>query len=187
MNEALTRESSRIRTIAEGEPSSSARDELEAALRSKHHGVRVIAAQALGTWGGRRSVEALKAAFERDLGLRRHFSLRKQYLSALAQCYHEQDIPWILDVHFAPEVKHPDSHFIRRELIATMSHRQIRDRVLEEAKSPDPDRRLKAAHVLVFTNDPFPGAEEVLNRMLQDPVKAIRKKARMLRNHPHAV
>lgn len=187
MNETLNRESSRIRAIAEGKPSSSARDELEAALRSKHHGVRIIAAQALGRWGGRRSVEALKAAFERDLGPRPHFSLRKQYLSALAQCYDEQDISWILDMHFAPEVKHPDSHYIRRELIGTMSHRHIRDRVLQEAKRPDPGRRMKAAHALVSTNDPFPGAEDVLNQMLQDPVEAIRKKARILRNHPHAV
>lgn len=187
MNETLNRESDRVRTLAEGKPSSEARDELERALKSKHHGVRVIAAQALGRWGGRHSVEALKAAFMRELGSGAHSALRKEYLSALARCYEEEDVPWIMDMHFSEALSWPDAHYIRRELIGTMPQAWVRERVLAEIQSPHPQKRVEAAHALVFTRDPFPGAKAALEGLLNDPVKAVRDKARILCNHPHAV
>lgn len=76
------------------------RREVEEALRSKWEGVRASAAKVLGTWGGRRSVEALRKALEDCRDKHAGWALRGVLVRALCKCADPDDAPWMIDFYF---------------------------------------------------------------------------------------
>ncbi len=155
--------------------------EVEAALESKWEGVRSLAAQVLGHWGGRHAVGALKRAL---LAAPPGSSLRKVAMMELGRCVGPEDAGWILDLYFDGPLTGTDQHYVRRELLSKQPGPRLRDRVRREARSEHAGHRLAAAYALVFAATPVPGAQEVLHDLSADPVRDVSRAAQLLSRHP---
>lgn len=183
MTNTLEQESDRLRELTQLPASAANRAEAEAALDSKWEGIRSLAAQALGYWGGRESVAVLKRAL---LAAPAGGTLRRVIIREVARCHESEDIPWILDLYFEGPLTWIDRHYIRREMLSRLSGEVLRERLHREARSGDATHRRAAAYALVFSRTPVPGARRLLTRMLDDPSREVREAAQRLRHHPNA-
>ena len=157
--------------------------EAEAALESKWEGIRSLAAQVLGLWGGRHAVDVLKRAL---LAAPPGSSLRRVAMTELGRCVGPEDTGWILDLYFDGPLTGLDQHYVRRELLSKQAGPRLRDRVRREASSEHAGHRLAAAYALVFAATPVPGAKEVLHGLSDDPVRDVSRVAQLLSHHPNA-
>jgi|SRR5205823_3946855 len=174
--EDLSELAARLWTLAEQSPTSASRAEVMAALHHKREGIQSIAAQVLGAWGGRESVEPLRVWLlvcqQRESG----WAVRGVAVRQLAQLVESQDANWVLDLYFSV----PD-WIAKHELLP-----------LVRALAPDVARaRLVAglrdaswmnrhAAVKAIGNTAFPDRRRLLLPLLDDPNRNVQKSARFL-------
>ena len=136
----------RLRALAALKPTAERRAEVGAMLDNKREGVQTVAAQVLGSWGGRESVAALRAWLARLDERPYSWSARGVAAKALASCVTGADAGWALDLYFAQPT------LVRRyELFPILDALPPEDtvtRLENEARDPDPERRDAAARAL---------------------------------------
>src|SRR5688572_16655764 len=96
-----------IRALGAGPPTPEVRVAVESYLFSKWQGIQVVAGRVLATWGGRESVDALRAWLLRlyepaPQKKERHWlSTRREVGRCLAKCVTAEDCGWLLALYFS--------------------------------------------------------------------------------------
>jgi Probable zinc-ribbon domain len=91
----------RLRALAARQPDAAAWQEIEDALADKWWGVRTTAIATLGSWGGTRAVERLKAWASMPIPKRWggwDYDARRASLKALGECLPASEIDWALEM-----------------------------------------------------------------------------------------
>lgn len=169
-----------LRSLGRAGPAPEARAILtEHLLRNKWEGVQSCAAQVLAEWGGRESVEALRAwllsTYERKNG----WAINGVAAMALARCVGDEDADWILDLYFG--VRGWQRKHDLRPLVVALPFESVRDRFRREARSADRDNRQAVLKAIVYMS--FPDRAAWLQRFAADPDSAIGKAARSWIGH----
>jgi hypothetical protein len=138
----------RLRALAALKPTTERRAEVEAMLDNKWEGVQTVAAQVLGSWGGRESVAALRTWLARLYERPYSWAARGVAARALALCVTEADVGWALDLYFDQPT------LVRRHeifpILAALPREETVTRLENEARDPDPERREAAARALTW-------------------------------------
>ena len=166
----------RLWSLAEQAPTPALRDEVIAGLRHKREGIQSIAAQVLGTWGGRESVETLRQWLldcqEREFG----WAVRGVAIRQLATLVEAQDADWILDLYFTVPgwiAKHELFPLVR-----VLSPEVARERLVGALR--DADWVNRQAAVKAIGNMAFPDRRRLLLPLIFDPDPNVQKSARFL-------
>jgi hypothetical protein len=143
------------------------------AMRSRYEGIRAVAAEVLGCWGGDDSVTELKALLLATYSKTRSQALRGAVTKALSVCVRQQDAPWVLDLLFS--VKGPTR---KRELVwplvASLPVEAARGRLIDELSSTDRWNRQAAVMAIAAIKGDFPDRRQLLERALIDPSTFVR-------------
>jgi HEAT repeat protein len=144
------------------------------ALGSKWEGVRAIAIQTLGRWGGRESVAKLRAFLEDAFQRKSDYGIRGVAVGTLAGLIAAKDADWILDLYFGlPEsiLKHEVA-----PLVSVLPLSAARTRLVAELRSVD--RLNRRAAVRAIGTMAFPDRRQLLWPLREDDDSAVRKMAR---------
>ncbi len=167
-----------LRTLASARPRRADREIVRAALDSKWEGLQSVAAQTLGSWGDRESVELLRDLWIRCINRKNGSSLRSVVARSLAACVGAQDANWVLDFYFD---SFKGSHSELGIVVTSLPFETTRKRLLEESHSPLRDRRY--ATLVVLGRLPVPDRRALLKRFVDDEDDDIRSVAQHL-NRP---
>jgi hypothetical protein len=149
----MDEQSDRLRRLARTREKPETRREVEEALSSKWEGVRANAARVLGIWGGRRSVEALRAALDSSMDLRAGWALRSVLVRALCSCADPvEDAAWMLDCYFDAAV-HSQKRASQWEFwpfVSVVPKPLLRERIEVELRSASTTRKEAAERALAW-------------------------------------
>lgn len=123
----------RLESLLYTRPTESARQEVERALNSKWEGVQVWAGRVLASWGGRRSVGALRRWLEASMLKEAGWAVRGEAIRSLCHCYQPRDIEWILDIYFDATDRLLRHEFL--PLIEALPEDAVRQRIAQERRS----------------------------------------------------
>jgi HEAT repeat protein len=152
-----------LRMLGSARPRRGDREIVMAALGSKWEGLQSVAAQTLGRWGDRESVEALRDLWLRCQGRKNASSLQGVVARSLASCVGAQDAEWVLDCYFD---SFKTSHSYLGIVVGTLPFETTRKRLLEESHSPQRNRRHAA--LVVLGRLPVSERRALLKRFLDD-------------------
>ena len=138
MNSQINDACSRLESLLYTRPNEATREEVERALGSKWEGVQVWAGRVLATWGGRRSIEALRRWLEASMSKEAGWAVRGEAIRSLCQCYQERDIVWLLDMYFAAMDRLLRHEFL--PLIEALPEKAVRHRIALERRSSTKSR-----------------------------------------------
>ena len=133
---------SRLERLAVKRPTQQARRDVEAALTHKWEGVQVHAGRVLASWGGRRSIDALRQWLVSSMGKEGDSALRAEAVKALCRCFEPRDATWMLDLYFEAR-----GIFIRHQLlpfVTAVPRDQAERRIAIERDSTSETRRAAA-------------------------------------------
>jgi len=134
----------RLESLLYTRPTEAARQEVERALNSKWEGVQVWAGRVLASWGGRRSVDALRGWLEGSMRKEAGWAVRGEAIRSLGQCHQPRDVEWLLDMYFDATDRLLRHEFL--PLIEALPEDAVRQRIAQERRS-GVQSRLEAADV----------------------------------------
>lgn len=150
--------------------------QVRAALSSKWEGTQALALGVLAQWGGRDSIETIKAflvdAFARELG----WSIRGVAIRALATLVGPEDVDWALNLYFS-RPQFLEKHELLG-LVIRLPTKTARPRLVRELASNNPMNRQAA--VKAIGNMAFDDVSALLKPMRTDPDKGVRDSAKAL-------
>jgi HEAT repeat protein len=155
-----------------------ARKEIMTALESKWEGVQAVAAKVLAIWGGRESVDALRAWLIQCQQRKNGWAVRSVAVKALSECIDECDVDWILDMYFSVSGVLA-KHELLYPLVVNLPPKAARKRLMLECKSTDRDNRQAAMKAIANMRNKFRNREAILEQFTQDPDPQIRYGASM--------
>ena len=174
--EDLAELTAHLRSLGEEPPSPERRVEVMAALTHKREGIQSTAAQVLGRWGGRESVEAL-CGWLRECERRKYgWSVRGVAVRELAKLVGAQDVEWVLELYFGAP-----SQLAKHELlplVLALPADAARSRLIAGLR--DPDWANRQAAVKAIGNMAYPDRRTLLRPLIDDPDREVQKSARYL-------
>jgi hypothetical protein len=135
-----------LRSLASQRPSEERRRRLESGLLSKWDGVRVVAAQALCSWGDEASIASVRAALCSLAVEPVRWSSVGAIAKALAPKLAQADVEWCLDLFVRQS--HRDNRFVLTVLFEYINAQYLLRRLnaaAAEATDPRLQRELKGA------------------------------------------
>jgi HEAT repeat protein len=178
-----------LRSLASLKPTPERLAKITAALDSKFEGIQSVALQVLGQWGGTESVDLLRKFLTRAFTRHSGWSIRVVAVTALAPHLRPADAEWVLNLYFVlPNVllKHEIFPLVTKLPVVTAY-----ERLKKELASTGWMNRQAA--VKAIGNMPFPGRNQLIYPLLNDPNKQVRTSARAASgqvgrrsNHVHA-
>lgn len=157
---------SRLRAIGAERPTTERRAILRAALFHKREGVQSVAAQVLGAWGGRESVEDLRLWLGRIN--ERHdpyIGPRNVAIRELAGCIDVDDSDWALDLYFGQEGDVATSEYLR--LASAADPAKARRRIERELLNPEAVKRHAALKLM--SRMALPDSATLARSLIDDP------------------
>jgi hypothetical protein len=166
----------RLRRIGQKRPSPEARAEVAAALSNKWEGVQAVAAQVLGGWGDRESVELLRRFLVRCIDRKFGWSIRGVAVRALRPVVTEEDVDWILDLYFSPNGYFPKHELLW--LVTALPPKATRPRLVAGLR----DKRwyIRRAAVNAIGNVDYPDRQQLILQLSKDPDSDVRASVRRL-------
>ena len=165
-----------LRSLGELPVTPERRAEVVDALRYKREGIQSIAAEVLGRWGGRESLESIRqwlvACFARERG----WSVRGVAVRELAQLVETRDAAWVLELYFGQA-----DRLVQHELLGlvlALSPDAARQELVSRLR--DPAWINRQAAVKAIGNMAFPDRRQLLTPLIDDPHKEVQKSARYL-------
>ncbi len=172
----LRQVTARLRQIGATRPTPEARAEVAAALSSKWEGVQAVAANILGAWGDRESVEYLRQflvrCFDREYG----WAIRGVVVRALRPIVSETDVGWLLDLYFG--LKGQLSKHELLWLVTRLPPQAARERLVYALRDPRWENRQAA--VKAIGNMGYPDRRQLLLPLRDDLSQDVRASARHL-------
>lgn len=179
----------RLKLLALTRETEAARAEIEAALACRWWGLRVLAIQAIGRWGGARNRDWLTRLARRPLARHRHiaglrhgdplrWSQQETVAARVAICglVDETDAEWVLDLWFDDVELFSGLH---DALLSRLPGRSLEARLMREIGGSDRSR-LEAALWLAFNRRDLGGREIVFHKLAASRDDHIAKLARRL-------
>lgn len=167
---------SRLRQLEAKRPLPEYRAEVAAALSSKWEGVQAVAAEVLGRWGDRESVESLRrfllGSFDREAG----WAIRGVVIRALRPNVTAEDVGWILDLYFSLE-----GWLFKHELlllVTALPAAEARERLVAALSDSRWDNR--HASVKAIGNMEYQDRQQILLKLREDPNSEVRQSVRLL-------
>jgi hypothetical protein len=129
----------RVRYLGTRKATPERRAEVEEALSSKWEGVQSVAAQTLGGWGGRESVDVLRRWLDSLNDRPAAWSLVGVAADALASCVGDDDVDWVVEdyVRLPQTLERHD----RLAILVALPREKTTTRLRAELRSADPGRR----------------------------------------------
>ena len=171
----------RLKELGSKPETPEARKEVMESLESKWEGIQAVAAKVLAIWGGRESVDALRAWLIQCHQRKYGWAVRRVAVKALSQCVDESDVDWILEMYFSVSGVHA-KHELLYPLIVNLSSEATYKRLILESKSKDRDNRQAAMKAIANMRNGFHNRETVLAQFTRDPDPQIRDGAIMILN-----
>ena len=165
-----------LRALGEQPPTAERRAEVIAALAHKREGIQSVAAQVLGTWGGRESVETLRNWFPELRSRANGWAVRGVVIRQLAQLVEAQDVGWVLDLYFRLEGALEKHEFL--PLVLVLDPAAARARLVAGLRDSEATNRQAA--VKAIGNMAFPDRRQLLSPLMDDPDRAVQQSARLL-------
>jgi HEAT repeat protein len=172
----LRQVTNRLRQLGAKRPTPESWAEVAAALSNKWEGVQAVAAQVLGRWGDRESVEQLRGFLARCFGRRYGWGIRKAVVWALRPVVTEADVGWVLDLYFGLDGWLPKHELLW--LVAALPPRAARERLVAALRDPRWENRHAA--VKAIGNMDYPDHRELLLQLRDDPDERVRRSVRLL-------
>lgn len=144
MNSKINEACGRLESLLYTRPTEVTRQEVERALNSKWEGVQVWAGRVLASWGGRRSVDALRTWLEASMCKEAGWAVRGEAIRSLCQCYQSRDVEWLLDMYFDATDRLLRHEFL--PLIEALPEDAVRHRIAQERQS-EVQSRVAAADI----------------------------------------
>lgn len=136
-----------LRAIGKRKPTRERRAVLRDALFHKREGVQSVAAQVLGAWGGRESVDDLRSWLARLNERHDPYSgPRIVAIRELARCIDPSDSDWALDLYFSQEGVSATHEYL--PLACAADPKRARPRIERELRSRDPVNRHAALKLI---------------------------------------
>jgi hypothetical protein len=152
------------------------REKAESELNSKWTGVQVCAARVLAAWGGRRSVELLKAWVEKWYfdDYKTYYAMQHTSSDILAECIELQDADWALEIYLAlyPTV----GRWALWAVLHKIPFDAVQERLVQESASDDRIRRLATLWVLIGLWN-REAVRKLMEKFLKDPDPEIQRDA----------
>jgi HEAT repeat protein len=166
----------RLRRLGARRPTTGARSEIVIALASKWEGVQAVAAEVLGRWGDRESVERLREflvrCFDREAG----WAIRGVAVRALRRVVTEEDVGWVLDLYFSLPGWLPKHELLW--LVTALPPRAARERLVAALRDSRWDNRHAA--VKAIGNMDYPDRQQLLWQLRADPNEEVRRSVQLL-------
>lgn len=165
-----------LRSLGSRRPTPERRAAVARALSSKFEGVQSVAAQVLGEWGDRESIDALHAwllsCLERPFG----WAVRGVAVRALARTIGTEDIGWALDLYFGVAGVLQKHELL--PLVLALPPETARDRLVAELRNAGWENRQAAAKAI--GNMGYSDRMELLSALADDPQPQVRRSAKLL-------
>jgi hypothetical protein len=153
VSDDVAKATERVRYLGTLKATPERRAEVEQALLSKWEGVQSVAAQTLGRWGGRESVDVLRRWLDSLNDRPAAWSLVGVAADALASCVGDDDVDWIVgDYARLPQTLERHD---RLAILVALPRKKTKARLKSELRSADPGRR-DAAEVALRWLSQFP-------------------------------
>ena len=172
----LDQQTSYVRLLGQQVATAERRADVMAALGSKWEGVRSVALDTLGRWGGSESLTALRRFLEEAFGREAGWAIRGVAIRNLIPMVAAGDADWVLDLYF----KRPsalEKHELLHLVLALPAER-ARARLVAELASPDPTNRQAA--VKAIGNMPYLDRRLLIRPLRDDPDPRVRSSAKSL-------
>lgn len=176
MIDRLQQETAALRALAARPATPERRAAAASALRSKFEGVQAAALDAIGQWGGRESVDALRGFLIDAMSRTSGWAIRSVAVRNLIPLVGAEDAGWVLDLYFGVAgalVKH---ELVR--LVIALPPDAARARLVAELRSPD--RLNRQAAVKAVGNMAYPDRRVLLWPLRDDPDAFVSKSAQGL-------
>jgi hypothetical protein len=178
-NEPLDALVAELRALGAEQPTRERRAILRAALLHKREGVQSVAAQVIGAWGGRESVEDLRVWLERLI--ERHdpyIGPRTVAIRELARCIAADDSDWALDLYFGQKGVVATHEYL--PLASATDPATARPRIERELRSLNAVKRHAA--LKLTSRMKLPDSASLARPLINDPDDWTRRLARDLAN-----
>ncbi len=151
------------------------RQKVETDFNSKWTGVQVCAARVLAAWGGRRSIELLKAWVEKWYRGNERIDrvMRTTASDILAKCIEPTDANWVLETYLTIGYASAGMFALWR-CIDKCPFTLLQERLVQESISDDRMRRLAALNFLIGLHQPQE-TRELIERFLDDADSEIQR------------
>ncbi len=176
-DEPLDAAVSRLREIGRQRPTPERRAEVRNALSDRREGVQAVAAQVLGAWGGRETVENLRAWLQQlDQRHPSYSGPRNVAIRELARCINAADADWALDLYFGQDTLVATHEYL--PLGSATEPEKARRRIKLELRNQDPIKRHAALKLIRWMQ--LPDGADLAQPLLDDPDHTTRRLARDL-------
>jgi hypothetical protein len=166
-----------LRALGARKPTPPRRERVRDALFDKREGVQSVAAQVLGSWGGRESVAELRLWLARLDDLHKPFiGPREVAVRELGRCIELEDVDWVLDLYFGQNDVVATHEYL--PLASATDPGRARPRIERELQNPDPVKRHAALKLIRWMQPP--DAADLAKGLVDDPDAVTRGLARDL-------
>ena len=160
-----------LRSLGELPPSPERRAEVADALHHKREGIQSVAAQVLGRWGGRESLDVIRAWLMECFGRKNGWSVRGVAVEQLVTLVEPCDAGWVLELYLAPR----DWPTMREllPLVEALPPDAVRAGLVARLRDPEWLNRMAAVTAIAVIG--FPDARQLIAPLIDDPHRDVRK------------